>query len=811
MSRTDSARPGEPAASQPSSQPATQPAEPPAAASSGPRRLPIYTEPQTTAPAAAAASAPAASASSSPPEGEAGSLVPTTLPSTEPAAPSELAPATQLAAEAVSPISQPATGPSLADDPRRSPATMVGEFLRALNESEKTPKRMRDAVKCLNFGKLRKTDPEAVAQQGPVLARQLEEIIEALLNNYGKSRDEIPREPEGDVVYFPAEPTDNGIQLQITRNPEGLWRFSEETLAAVPTFLQAIKQTRTEETRETPKDEAAATVPPAYRTPRATMRTFLEAMSAGDKAAAAACLDLSEQPAATAAEMGAKLADQLLYAMDRIAVVVYQDLPDKTDGPPYAWYMSEQGRIEVARQTSGPRQGHWLFTRATVNSIETLFREMQGKPRLAELAKPSFWKNPRLWLLETIPKDLQSDFLGVQRWQWIGIGILLVVGYIVHRLALLILSALARPLGRTQEMEFLPGRITTAVRPLAMLVMLGTWWGGLQLLLIPTEILTFVWPALNFIMTAVGVWASYRLIDLGSDVVSTRASRRGARVDEVLLPLARKTLKIVILALGSIFVLKALGVERYTIDRLFAGLGLGGLAFALAAQESLKNFFGSITVILDRPFQVGDYIKVGAIEGTVESVGLRSTRIRTFYSSQVTIPNADLTVGAVDNLGRRQYRRMNCAIAVLYSTTPEQLEAFCEGIREIIRRHPLTRKDNYAVWVNAFAPSSIDILLNCFFTAPDWNTELRERHRLLLDIVRLARRLGVEFAFPTQTVHLSRAKAESPPALPVAGSLREAADQAIRFGREEAERIVADSLGDPAKIPPKYEFPEVKP
>jgi len=160
-----------------------------------------------------------------------------------------------------------------------------------------------------------------------------------------------------------------------------------------------------------------------------------------------------------------------------------------------------------------------------------------------------------------------------------------------------------------------------------------------------------------------------------------------------------------------------------------------GLAFALAAKDTVENLFGSVTVLIDRPFQIGDGVVIDDLEGTV--------------------PNSRLVNTAVDNLGARRYRRLKCMIGVQYDTNPERLDAFCEGIRELIRLHPYTRKDYYMVYFNEFSDSSLNVLLYVFFETPDWATELRERHRLLVDIVRLARRLGVGFAFPTRTLHLA--------------------------------------------------------
>ena len=217
-------------------------------------------------------------------------------------------------------------------------------------------------------------------------------------------------------------------------------------------------------------------------------------------------------------------------------------------------------------------------------------------------------------------------------------------------------------------------------------------------------------------------------------------------------------------------------------------------------------------MLVDRPFQIGDWVKIGNAEGTVEEIGFRSTRIRTFYNSRITVPNSNLVNASVDNLGARQYRRISCKIGVQYDTSPEKIDAFCEGIREIVRRHPYTRKDYYNVYFNEFADSSLNILLYVFHECPDWTTELRERHRLFVDIVRLAHRLGVEFAFPTQTLHV----ATVPPGLvPDGGGAHSllappadgAAGDPVSLGRAEAEAILA-SLGPEPQRPVKFDDPE---
>ncbi|MEO1129170.1 MAG: mechanosensitive ion channel domain-containing protein [Planctomycetota bacterium] len=249
------------------------------------------------------------------------------------------------------------------------------------------------------------------------------------------------------------------------------------------------------------------------------------------------------------------------------------------------------------------------------------------------------------------------------------------------------------------------------------------------------------------------LWASFRVVDLVGEFLERRAAATSTRVDDVLVPLIRKALKVFMLAFGLIFIAESLSLP---IASLVAGFGIAGAAVAFASKDTIENLFGSIAVILDRPFHVGDWVQINDVEGIVEELGFRSTRIRTFYNSLVTVPNATLVRTTVDNYGMRRFRRFKQTLNVTYDTPPDTIEAFCEGIRELIRQHPHTRKDFFEVHMNQFGAHSLDILLYMFFQVPDWSVELRERHRFILDIVRLAKHLGVEFAFPTQTIHMAR-------------------------------------------------------
>ena len=282
---------------------------------------------------------------------------------------------------------------------------------------------------------------------------------------------------------------------------------------------------------------------------------------------------------------------------------------------------------------------------------------------------------------------------------------------------------------------------------------------------------------------------SYRLVDVIFLILQQRAEKSKNTIDDIFVSLFQKATKVSIVVFALLFLSDALG---FNVKGLVAGLGIGGLAFAFAAKDTISNVFGSLMVVFDRPFSVGDWVKIdGYAEGLVEDVGIRSTRIRTFYDSIISIPNGSLASVHIDNYGKRKYRRLSTKISIQYDTSPEKIEAFCEGIRQIIANHNWTRKDYFHVYLNELGSSSLDIILYVFWQVPSWSKELAERHRLLLDILRLGEELQVEFAFPTQTVHLFNENGKE-------STQREDIPKTDfsyhKIGKEKAERILQRPL-----------------
>jgi MscS family membrane protein len=493
--------------------------------------------------------------------------------------------------------------------------------------------------------------------------------------------------------------------------------------------------------------------PPAERSsPRATMGTFLEAMGQREWDRAIATLDLrrDELPPDVISVRGRDLAAELKAVIDRVAYVHLEDIPESPRGARYVWRDVDGQPISLERKENG----EWLFSRETLSRLPKLWEVVKDEEVAAGVEDAPL--TPAMWLRRRMPERLRTGGFLLEPWQWLLLSILVFLGLLLERtLTYVLVRVAARRLARRLSSRHVDTTlIRAAMRPLGVVAMAALWWLGLMLLGLPARPLSVLLLAVKVLAIASFVWAAYRAVDVAAAVLASYAAETETRYDDLLVPLLRSSAKIVIAAFGTLFLADNLNIN---VTGLLAGLGLGGIAFALAAQDTVKNFFGSITVLVDRPFQVGDWVVVGDIEGTVETVGFRSTRIRTFYNSLVTLPNSNLISAYVDNYGARRFRRWKAYLGVAYDTPPKKIDVLCEGIRELVRQHPYTRKDYFHVYLNQYGPHSLDILLYIFWETPDWATELRERHRLAVDILRLTRHLGIEIAFPTQTLHLKRA------------------------------------------------------
>ena len=201
--------------------------------------------------------------------------------------------------------------------------------------------------------------------------------------------------------------------------------------------------------------------------------------------------------------------------------------------------------------------------------------------------------------------------------------------------------------------------------------------------------------------------------------------------------------------IGFLHILTLFGVDPTTV---LAGASIGGVAVAFAAQDSVKNLIGTMVICLDKPFQLDDWIEFGGVEGSVERVGFRSTKIRAADTTVYQVPNSKISEADINNKGLRVFRRYTTEVGVRYDTPPELIEAFVEGIKKLVALHPSTKSQSYNVDFISFGASSLNIMINVYFKGLDWGQEQESKHILHMGIVRLAAALGVEFAFPSTTM-----------------------------------------------------------
>lgn len=520
---------------------------------------------------------------------------------------------------------------------------------------------------------------------------------------------------------------------------------------------------------------------------------------------AISCIDLEDLPAALREDQGIKVARDLKHFLDRYEFVVIEDLPESFEGPVYVWRKPiAKAEISIGRSEDST----WLFTQKTVASLPALMEFVADRDVIegvGTVLPPDTFAD---WVRSHLPESLLNRTVYFENWQWIAILVVIILGIIVEQLVIRLLSKWIIRYIKSSKATADFKLDTQLIKPLGILAMALLWSALLRPLDLTLQAETILFFATQFVIAVSGVWAAYRLVDLVAGYFAVLASRTESKFDDMVVPMIRRALKIVVIAFGLLFIADNLNID---ITSLLAGLGIGGVAVALAAKDTVENLFGSLTVMFDKPFDIGDWIKIGDLEGNVEEVGFRSTRIRTFYNSQITMPNSRLVSAAVDNMGRRRYRRISVKLGVEYDTTPDKMDAFCEGIREIIRRHPYTRKDFYMVYVNEFADFSINILLYVFHETPDWPTELRERHRLFIDIVRLAKRLGVSFAFPTQTLHVGSVPqpmhVSSQPVTPPTSKQSDSMEDALIIGRQEAEALLRENWDGSIQPPVRFSDP----
>jgi MscS family membrane protein len=490
-------------------------------------------------------------------------------------------------------------------------------------------------------------------------------------------------------------------------------------------------------------------------TPRGAVIGFLTAAHKGDWTNATQYLDNVK------GEDAVELATQLSIVLDQgLPAADLDALSDKPEGnlkdslPPsqeLAGTIPTNGgplHVTLERTRRGP-QIVWLFSSNALKEVPAVYQEFSSS-----------------WIPDYIPHPLlHRGWLGVPLWQWIvlavGVAMALLIAAAMRRIAVPLLRRLFPAFSEAQD-EWLLARPVGPLRGLISLLVLEATISSLRLPLFARQVWYYTGGALAIIL---GGWLFTRVVQVSGLLLNRSVQRRGGADATAVIRLCQRTLSVLTFAIVVVLLLKGVGLIK-DVSTLVAGLGVGGIAVALAAQKTLENLFGGISIIFDKTIRVGDYCRIGDQKGSVEDIGLRSTLLRTDANTVLTVPNSKLSAMDVENFGMRKKIYFHHIIGLRRETTAGQLRALLDALRQLLTADAQIEPGFYVRLIR-FSPSSLDIEIAAYVLTVDGAQFLGAQEDLLLRIMDTIEAAGTSIAFPSQTLYLGREKplptADSPP------------------------------------------------
>ncbi|NLU32482.1 MAG: mechanosensitive ion channel family protein [Clostridiaceae bacterium] len=344
-------------------------------------------------------------------------------------------------------------------------------------------------------------------------------------------------------------------------------------------------------------------------------------------------------------------------------------------------------------------------------------------------------------------------FLEVEIWKLVTACVIILFSFFLRKFFVnLILGLLKKITQRTKTT--LDDELVSALDPPArLLIVTAGFTAALWLIGIPVTRQSFAGHIMRTLVAFVVFWTLYRAGNILARLFERVAERTRTTLDDILIPYVRKGIKVIIVIIGISVIAKE---WNYDLGALLTGLGLGGLAFALAAQETVANFFGGLTIMVDKPFQIGDWIQTPDVEGTVEDIGFRSTRIRTFAQALVTVPNSGLAKSNITNWSRMGKRRITFNISLTYAASASQIEALLARIRDLLEHHPGIHPETIFVFFENFGQNGPELLLYFFTRTTVWKEYLEVREDVNLKLMHILDELGLKVAYPSMSVYMEK-------------------------------------------------------
>jgi len=390
---------------------------------------------------------------------------------------------------------------------------------------------------------------------------------------------------------------------------------------------------------------------------------------------------------------------------------------------------------EVYIEKSGK---NWYFSQETIKNLDKIYK----KTFPIEFS----------WFNEKFPEFFKTTINDILIWKPIAVLLTLIICVILFYILEPILFFVLRLFQRLFFRKISDGRTMAILhelaKPIVFIVIIrfiNKVLPSLQMVKLNALMLT----GLRIAETVFWIFVILKLLKVVLNFYHEHNPEEKTKLDRQLAPILNKVMQGIVVLIGFLHILTLFGVDPGTV---LAGASIGGVAVAFAAQDSVKNLIGTMVIFLDKPFQLDDWIQFGGVEGSVERVGFRSTKIRAADTTLYQVPNSKISEADINNKGLRVFRRYTTEVGVRYDTPPELMEAFVEGIKKLIALHPSTKSQSYNVDFISFGSSSLNIMINVYFKGLDWGQEQESKHILHMGIVRLAAALGVSFAFPSTTM-----------------------------------------------------------
>ena len=499
-------------------------------------------------------------------------------------------------------------------------------------------------------------------------------------------------------------------------------------------------------------------------TPYGCMVGFLRATLREDYARAVEYLDM--KPSAEAEERASQLQTILNVGLkENLEALNQAPEGDLDDGLPatrerVGTIQTGAGRLDILldRVTRGGRQPVWLVSAATLRKV------------------PAVFENVNAYSIERfVPRGIrETRIFSIPLYRWLALLLVVVMALVIAGLLSRLLIPLLHPLVKRMTREE-DDRLLDALRMPFRLVVLAVCFRVFAMTS-PTVLSRQLWTNCAAILGIIAItWLVIRFSDIVSKMAGRRLGESRLASKAAVLTLLHRVFKIGVAIAGALAIIYAAGGNITTI---LAGLGLGGLAIAFAAQKTLENLFGGVSLISDEPIRVGDFCRFGDQQGTVEDIGLRSTSVRTLDRTILSIPNGQLSMMTLENFALRDKFFFNPKIGLRYETTPEQMRHVLAEIREMLRTHPRVEQEGARVRFKEFGASALTVEVFAYVAASDFPAFLEIQEEMLLCILDIIVAGGTGLAFPSQTTYLARDKAHDP-------SLIEQAAARVRQGREQ--------------------------